>query len=184
MPGSDAADDPLDWLNHLDSNGYSPASSEDDAKEPDYPDDFDETWEDDEELDDLEDESLYSPTADAPMTFLESLLGLEDREAEKHSTQSMAPVPDSQPADSSEIEETVALGPGKRADSLTRAFLIQERDADLEAWYAERLRAITGPRQSCRKARRRKPPVTKPAKPPPPGLAGRDQLSARQGQGG
>ncbi len=170
LPGGDAGDDPLDWLNHLDSNGVSAASSEHDASELEVPDDFDETWEDDEELDDLEDESLYSPSLDAPTSFLESLLGLEDREAEKHSTQSMAPVPDSQAADKSEGTKKAPLVPAGRADSLTRAFLIQEREADLEAWYADRLREITAPAKVVAKPPVKKPEA-KPAKPPPPGLA-------------
>ena len=57
MPGDDE-DDPLDWLNELDSNGFSQSGTDRTDDDLVYPEDFDETWEDDETLDDLEDESL------------------------------------------------------------------------------------------------------------------------------
>ncbi|MCY3780653.1 MAG: hypothetical protein OXG78_10120 [Chloroflexi bacterium] len=164
MPRGDDEDDPLDWLNELDTNGVALSGSgrAADGSDYDYPEDFDETWEDDETLDDLEDESLYSLDADASTSFLESLPALEDRETEEHSTQSMAPVPDSQPADTPETKETVAAAPADRADSLSKAFLVQEREADLEAWYAERLRAISAPEEAAAL-----PEPIKPGKPPP-----------------
>ena len=178
LPSGDDGDDPLDWLNELDTNGLSASHSGGSANELDYPEDFDETWEDDETLDDLEDESLFSLSADGSPSFLESLRDLEDREAEQHSTQSMAPVPDSQPADAPEIEETAPVAPADRADSLTRAFLIQEREADLETWYADRLRTITTPGPPADQ-----PAPIKPGKPPPPGLkaaifSARDKVKA------
>lgn len=174
LPGADDEDDPLDWLNSLDSNGVTASSS------GDNPDDFDETWEDDETLDDLEDESLYSRGAEQAASFLESIAGLEDREAEQHSTQSMAPLPDAQPEEQPPAHESVVGASADRDDSLTRAFLIQDREADLEAWYAERLRAITtGVTEPDRRA-----PV-KPRKPPPPGLkaaifSARDKVKAEK----
>ena len=168
LPGDGDEDDPLDWLNALDSNGVTASSSGGASYGVDFPEDFDETWEDDETLDDLEDESLYSRNPDESTSFIESLAGLEDREAEQHSTQSMAPVPDSAPTASElkpEAQETVFIASVDRDDSLTRALLIQERDADLEAWYAERLRAITTGEAPADQS----PPI-KPGKPPPPGL--------------
>ena len=76
-------------------------------------DDIDDEYEDDETLDDLEDESLYSKGAERSMTILESLLGLEDRESEKYSTESMAPVPDdvapSEPSEPVADNESVVL---------------------------------------------------------------------------
>lgn len=165
LPGGDDEDDPLDWLNELDTNGIASGSNRA-ADDLDFPDDFDETWEDDETLDDLEDESLYSTGADNSASFLESLPGLEDREAEGHSTQSMAPVPDSELVAPPEIAETVTVASADRADSLSSAFLVQDREADLEAWYAERLRAISAPEEAAPL-----PEPVKPGKPPPPGLA-------------
>ena len=121
---------------------------------------------------------MYSRNADGPTSFIESLAGLEDREAEQHSTQSMAPVPDSTPVDKPEAHESVVVAAADRDDSLTRAFLIQERDADLEAWYAERLLAVT-----TSGAPADQPPPIKPGKPPPPGLkaaifSARDKVKA------
>ena len=169
MPSQDD-DDPLDWLSELDSNGIASSAASQPAHELGNPDDFDETWEDDETLDDLEDESLYARDDDRTSTFLESLRDLEDREAEKHSTQSMPPLPDSLPANSSEPVEAGALASADRPDSLTRAFLIQEQDADLEAWYAERLRAVSGSSPAVAQPAIEQPAPIKPGKPPPPGL--------------
>ena len=118
----------------------------------------------------------YAASAEAPSSFLESLRELEDREAEKHSTQSMPPVPDSLAADAPEIAETGAATAADRPDSLTKAFLISEREADLEAWYADRLRAVTGSAPTVEQPAAEQPTVEqptpiKPGKPPPPGLA-------------
>ncbi len=168
LPADGDEDDPLDWLNALDSNGVAASSDGQAAYDVDFPEDFDETWEDDETLDDLEDESLYSRSVDESTSFIESLAGLEDREAEQHSTQSMAPVPDSAPTASEvkpEAQESVVAASADPDDSLTKAFLIEERDADLEAWYAERLRAITTSGTLADQ-----PAPIKPGKPPPPGL--------------
>ena len=172
LPNADDDDDPLDWLNNLDSNGLTASSG------VEIPDDFDETWEDDETLDDLEDESLYSSGADKSSSFLESLAGLEDREAEQHSTQSMAPVPDTQPVETPQASESIVVASADRDDSLTRAFLIQEHDTDLEAWYTERLRVI-----AAGAAEPEQPAPVKPGKPPPPGLkaaifSARDKVKA------
>ena len=84
LPGGDDGDDPLDWLKELDADDAAASVTSQAAGQLgyDYPKDFDETWEDDEALDDLEDESMYSLDAEASASFLESLLDLEDRETE------------------------------------------------------------------------------------------------------
>jgi len=153
------ADDPLEWLEPApgDKAGHNIPQDAQAAG-----DDFDETYEDDEQLDDLEDESLYHSGAERSQEILNSLLGLVDREAEKYSTQSMAPVPEGEPAN--------APAPAETADNLTRAFLLQGREADLEAWYAERLQEIASP--GGRRSETPDPqPRAKPSKLPPPGLA-------------
>ena len=165
------ADDPLEWLEQA------PAGNPE-HNNPHHPhdagDDFDETFEDDEQLDDLEDESLYQSGAERSQEILNSLLSLVDRETEKYSTQSMAPVPEGEAAESPAPEEgAVAAQPApaaQAADDLTRAFLLQDREADLEAWYAERLREIAS-RGDRRTQAPALPPHVKPSKLPPPGLA-------------
>lgn len=164
-------DDPLDWLEP--APGGNPGHNKPhDSHEAG--DDFDETYEDDEQLDDLEDESLYQSGAERSQEILNSLLSLVDREAEKYSTQSMAPVPEGESAEAPTPEESaIAAQPApaaERADNLTRAFLLQGREADLEAWYAERLREIASPADRRSQALDL-PPHVKPTKPPPPGLA-------------
>ncbi len=164
-PGGADEDDPLDWLGALDAGRMVEVNAGQAGGEVDVPDDFDETWEDDEALDDLEDESLFSPTAVGASRILESLPDLEDQEAEEQSTQSMAPALDTPPADAPTTIEPVSPPSTAGADSLSRAFLIQEGEADLEAWYADRLRAITAHESSADQPA----PIT-PGKPPPPGL--------------
>lgn len=164
------ADDPLDWLEATpgDNPGH---HNPQDAQETG--DDFDETYEDDEQLDDLEDESLYQSGAERSQEILNSLLGLVDREAEKSSTQSMAPVPESESNTGPPPEESAARQPAPaadRADDMTRAFLLQGREADLEVWYAKRLREIAAPGDGRSQASEA-PPRAKPSKLPPPGLA-------------
>ena len=148
-------------------------------------DDIDDAYEDDERLDDLEDESLYSRQVDETMSFLDSLSGFEPDDDE-YSTQSMAPLPDelipdidesNLPAEPLDDEITVAAsaGPPAPRDNLMQAFLLQDHQADLEAWYEARLRAIAGGADTSIKA-----PDTLPSQPatdlsalaaPPPGLA-------------
>ena len=176
-----AAEEPLDWLERLAGKVGPPSNSAMKAEPPSHEyddDDIDDEYEDDETLDDLEDESLYSKGAERSVAFLESILGLEDRESEKYSTESMAPVPDDvTPSESSEpVEDTengVLVRPSAapaRGDSLTQAFLMQDQQADLEAWYANRLNAIavSGDRATGAPTL---PPAPAPSKPPPPGLA-------------
>ena len=166
------ADDPLDWLeqapggNPGHNNPHNPQAAGDD---------FDETYEDDEQLDDLEDESLYQSGAERSQEILNSLLDLVDRETEKYSTQSMAPVPEGADAESPEPEASaVAAQSAPKAeglDNLSSAFLLQDREADLEAWYAERLREIASPGDRHVSKTPDLPPIVKPTKLPPPGLA-------------
>ncbi len=158
------ADDPLEWLEA--APGGNPGHNNPQNLQ-DEGDDFDETYEDDEQLDDLEDESLYQTGAERSREILNSLLGLVDREAEKFSTQSMAPVPEGESANAPEPEVRAGPAPAETADDLTRAFLLRDREADLEAWYAERLRDIASPGDRHSEA----PPRVKPSKLPPPGLA-------------
>ncbi len=164
------ADDPLDWLEQ--APGGNPGRNN--PHNPQAGDDFDETYEDDEQLDDLEDESLYQSGAERSREILNSLLGLVDREADKYSTQSMAPAPEGESARASLPEaSSIAAQPAptERADNLTRAFLLQDREADLEAWYAERLREIADPGDRHVSKTPGLPPLVKPSTPPPPGLA-------------
>ena len=163
-------DDPLEWLEAA-PGGNPGHNNPPDSREAG--DDFDETYEDDEQLDDLEDESLYQSGAERSQEILNSLLGLIDREAEKYSTQSMAPVPEGEAAKApapAESADPQPAPPGERVDELPRAFLLQNREADLEAWYAERLRDIAAPGDR-RSHAPDLPPLMKPTKPPPPGLA-------------
>ena len=99
-----AQDDPLDWLDNLNARptgprlppaaSEPPAQNRTNAPEAQYGDDFDDAYEDDERLDDLEDESLYSRRSGETQKVLQSIMGMQDRESEEYSTQSMAPVPE------------------------------------------------------------------------------------------
>ncbi len=151
--GESEQEDPLDWLESLASEvSDAAAESEPVIEVIDLFDDIDDAYEDDERLDDLEDESLYSRHADETMSFLESLTGL-DQEDDEYSTQSMAPVPDDLIPDIDEneipvapLDEQISVDASALAqsprDNLMQAFLLQDHQADLEAWYEARLRAI------------------------------------------
>lgn len=178
-------EDALEWLEGLgrrDAGPRLPAATERETERAadlppeglEYGDDFDDAYEDDEALDDLEDESLYSRRRDTAASALDAILGLEDRESDEYSTQSMAPVPENvEPAPSAEAsaDETAAASAQvarSASDSLTKAFMSPARQVDLEAWYSSRLRAIAATPESAAQP----PPVAQPAtKPPPPGLA-------------
>ena len=185
-------EDPLEWLDSLGVRNTGPrlsspaqiepeAAAEEARADAEAGGDFDDAYEDDETLDDLEDESLYTQRPDKSTTVLESIMGMEDRESEEYSTQSMAPVPENvEPArsdnmDAAEADTVVALpeaAPGA-VDSLTQAFILGDQQVDLEAWYSSRLRAIAAPTQSPAQplAIPALEQVTPPSKPPPPGLA-------------
>ena len=156
-----AQEDPLEWLDSLSRRSAGPRLPTPTDSEPaganqearadaDAGDDFDDAYEDDEALDDLEDESLYTQRPDKSATVLETILGMDDRESEEYSTQSMAPVPDNveaAPADDlggSDAEALVAepAAESSPVDGLTQAFILQDQQVDLEAWYSSRLRAI------------------------------------------
>ena len=174
------AQEELDWLEDLAGEAASAHGSA--PQNPpvglDAEDDFDDEYEDDETLDDLEDESLYSKNTDRAPSVMASILDLQDRDADKFSTESMAPIPDDlAPSDQEEAErdeERVVLvrpGAGQApSDSLAQAFLLGNHRADLEAWYAERLHAIAAPAEPGIQAPAL-PPSPAPSKPPPPGLA-------------
>jgi hypothetical protein len=186
-----AQEEPLDWLDDQSNRAAGPrlpqAASEppvaDEAAwlETEIGDDFDDAYEDDEQLDDLDDESLYSRRSGETEKVLQSILGMEDRESEEYSTQSMAPMPDNaQPEASEETSAIAATAPLEPAaatpaagDSLSQAYMLHAGQVDLEAWYLERLRAVasTGDSASQADAVARMEPIAAPAKPPPPGLA-------------
>ncbi len=174
------AADPLDWLDSLASEVSHAAAAAPPSADRRAPlvdaDDFDDSYEDDETLDDLEDESLYSLDVSSAARFLESLLGLDDRDSERGSTQSMPPVPDfitpSAPQQPTPAQPIIGprlpqQGEAERGDSLPQAFMLQDQHTELEAWYAGRLRAIA---RSDRPQPASAPPQPA-AKPPPPGLA-------------
>ncbi len=182
-----AEEDPLEWLDSL-GRGQAgprlpnPAAAEPapapqaTPPEPGYGDDFDDAYEDDETLDDLEDESLYSRRRDTAASVLESILGMQDRESDEFSTQSMAPLPENAapPTEPERADDApVPAKLGGAGDSLTQAFMLQEQPIDLEAWYSSRLVAIAAPRggPATRAADPAFPPSAAPEKPPPPGLA-------------
>lgn len=181
---SGAREDPLEWLDSLSKKSAGPRLPTPAENEPqdavEAGSDFDDAYEDDETLDDLEDESLYTRRPDASATTLESIMGLQDRESEEYSTQSMAPVPENarQPAtdDSSALQaEPVPPEPAPSSvDGLTQAFMLNDQRVDLEAWYISRLREIAAPGDGGGPQPAAKPtltPVAPPSKPPPPGLA-------------
>ncbi len=158
-----AQDDPLDWLDRLE--GAPVGRAEPPAPTKPAADEIDDAYEDDERLDDLEDESLYSRRARAAATLQESLQRLRPGESDEFSTQSMAPAPDAARNGEASVKGPVAAA--RARDSLSQAFLLQDQDRDLEAWYESRLRAISedaAPPASD-------PPKLQSTKPPPPGLA-------------
>lgn len=181
-----AQEDPLEWLDSLGRRNAgprlpSPAASAPESENEEAGDDFDDAYEDDETLDDLEDESLYTQRPDKSAAVLESILGMDDRESDEYSTQSMAPVPDNvEPAPTDDLLETDADAPvaepetaPSAVDGLTQAFILQDQQVDLEAWYLSRLRAIAARGEGSAQPAAI-PDLNQeaaPAKPPPPGLA-------------
>ncbi len=183
-----AQEDPLEWLESLSDTRAGPrlptppaGAIEDERAQAIAPADFDDAYEDDETLDDLEDESLYTRRPDQPATALESILSLKDQESDENSTQSMAPLPENvkppATAESSAAPPEPALAKVEPAppavDGLTAAFSRQDQPLDLEAWYISRLRQIAsadgdGPAAPPSPSLE---PVAAPSKPPPPGLA-------------
>lgn len=173
------SEDPLEWLETLASEvseaaeeiGQSVAAGTD--AEP-----IDDAYEGDETFADSEDESLYSQRFGESLAFPESLIGLEEPVDDAFSTQSMAPLPDflvpaaDAPASDLELhlESESAPSAPEAYDSLTHAFLIQDQQAELEAWYAQRLRAVAAPGDTAIQPTAALPAGPEALKMPPPGL--------------
>ncbi|MCY4070098.1 MAG: tetratricopeptide repeat protein [Chloroflexi bacterium] len=171
--------DPLDWLESLASE-VSEAAEDigQNVTAGTVEDNIDDAYEGDETFEDSEDESLYSQRAGESLAFPESLMGLDEPADEEFSTQSMAPLPDFLfPADDApdgdlepHLESESAPSAPAPYDSLTHAFLIQDRQAELEAWYAERLRAVAAPGDTAIQPTGTPASAPEALKMPPPGL--------------
>ncbi|MDE2774983.1 MAG: hypothetical protein OXI77_03485 [Chloroflexota bacterium] len=185
-------EDPLEWLDSINKRGAGPRLPTPSEEEPppaleaararaEAGDDFDDAYEDDETLDDLEDESLYTRCPAKSMTVFDSIMDMKDGESEEYSTQSMAPVPEhvsptaTDEASSADEEEAAVAEPEAAlapADGLTQAFVFGQGQVDLEAWYISRLRDIAAAGGgAAQPAREKLAPKAAPPKPPPPGLA-------------
>jgi len=185
-------EDPLEWLDSINKRGAGPRLPTPSEEEPppaleaararaEAGDDFDDAYEDDETLDDLEDESLYTRRPAKSMTVFDSIMDMKDGESEEYSTQSMAPVPEhvsptaTDEASSADEEEAVVAEPEAAlapADGLTQAFVFGQGQVDLEAWYISRLHDIAAAGGgAAQPAREKLAPKAAPPKPPPPGLA-------------
>lgn len=154
-------DDALAWLDNLAAEiSSSPRKSNHDSAAPaDYGSDFNEDFEDDESLDDLEDESLYSPRGKRRRALAAALLGLDDPQAADQRTQSVTPLSaKSPPAQAVVVSE-------RQPDRLTQAFALQAEVSDLEAWYAKRLAALAG--EQPNQPESALPPTSQPAPEPP-----------------
>ncbi|MCY4020533.1 MAG: hypothetical protein OXG39_14075 [Chloroflexi bacterium] len=168
--------DPFEWLESLASE-VSEAAEEisQSAAAGAVEADIDDANAEDETFEDSGDESLYSQRAGESLAFPESLLGLDEPVDEEFSTQSMAPLPDFLlPATDGELEpaadgESAPAAPAPY-DSLTHAFLAQDRQAELEAWYAERLRAVAAAGDTVSQPAGAPPSAPEALKMPPPGL--------------
>ena len=180
---ADASDgdgvDPLDWLERL-ANEVSDAAAQLEADDaPPALEDIDDAWEDDESLDDREDESLYSRQLGDSVAFLEKLLGMPLEGADEFGTQSMPPLPDAllpdleddAPPETTDGAPQPLLGDAaSQVDGLTQAFLPRDHQADLEAWYAERLEAIADAVEAADQSSAPALDISS-LKMPPPGLA-------------
>ena len=179
-------DEALAWLDNLvgDIRQAPRLDHYSNDKPADYGADFNEEYEDDESLDDLEDESLYSPRGKRKHSLLAALPGVKSADADGEGAQSTAP-----PADGNSQKP-----PRQNSDRLTQAFVAHADLDELEAWYAARLQALDGgqttptpaaddalqpvdadaptqPMVAADAPAIASPPPPAPAKPPPPGLA-------------
>ncbi|MCY4146151.1 MAG: hypothetical protein OXE95_02560 [Chloroflexi bacterium] len=148
-------DDALAWLDKLAAEiSSSPRKPNHDSAAPaDYGGDFAEEFEDDESLDDLEDESLYSPRGKHGMALVAAAPGLDAAlEAADRRTQT-------------------AESPARQADRLTQAFAPRAGTADLEAWYAGRIAALGGEQPTSEPLAPETQPDAQATALPPPGLA-------------
>ena len=176
----DELEDPLEWLESLASEVSETAREDQAASAVDDVgalDDIDDAWEDDERLDDAEDQSIYAHGLREGAAFLESLEGVADAGDDEYSTQSMAPVPDEllpvrEPDDAvAELGILAEAPPPPARDNLMQAFLLQDHQADLEAWYEARLRAVAGGSDTAQRSPDQPGPDLSALAPPPPGLA-------------
>lgn len=187
-----ATEDPLDWLDSLASEvSEAPAELSNDLAAEIITDNFDDAGAGDDPLADSEDESLYSHHIDESLTFPDALIGLDEPVDEAFNTQSVAPLPDfllqAPDAPASDLEprrdSPSATSAPPPYDSLTHAFLVQDRQAELEAWYAERLRIVAVPGDTAIPPPTAPPPGPEALKIPPPGLragfkTARDKIAA------
>jgi len=178
-----AVEDPLDWLESLASE-VSEAAEDigQNIAAGTVEDNIDDAYEGDETIEDSEDESLYSQRAGQSLAFPESLIGLDEPVDEEFSTQSMAPLPDflvpaadalesdAEPFVESESLDRAPPSAPAPYDSLTHGFLMQDQQAELEAWYAERLRAVAAPGDTAIQPAGTPPSGPEALKMPPPGL--------------
>ena len=183
LVAEDALEDPLDWLESLanevrDTAGGAPAESEAEV----FADLIDDAYEDDETLDDREDESLYSHRVEESMAFLESLLTLKDDNGDAIGERATPPIPDFlasavdeqaeiAPEEAQEAIEVSVTSVDKTPDNLTHAFLMQDQQDDLEAWYAARLRTVATAADTATKPQQIASTHAPALQAPPPGLA-------------
>ena len=174
-------EDPLKWLDSLAHEVSAAAQAFAPGGDLEAPaDNSDDAYEDD-AID--EDESLYSQRVGEPAPFPEALIGLDEPLVDEFSTQSMAPLPDflvpaadapasdREPLVESARADSVPPSAPETYDSLTHAFLMQDQQAELEAWYAERLRAVAAAGDTASQPAGASAPGAESLKPPPPGLA-------------
>ena len=174
-------EDPLKWLDSLANEVSAAAQAFAPGGDLGAPEDnSDDAYEDD-AID--EDESLYSQRVGEPAPFPEALIGLDEPLVDEFSTQSMAPLPDflvpaadapasdREPLVESARADSVPPSAPETYDSLTHAFLMQDQQAELEAWYAERLRAVAAAGDTANQPAGASAPGAESLKPPPPGLA-------------
>ena len=150
-----AADDPLAWLESL---AQQINESDSEPPEPLTIADAD------------DDESLFSGRMDEGDGFVDALPGLI-LDDDEFSTQSLAPLPDFLLDQADDIQPAVDDGDGAQpeippTDQLTSAMQMDERMAELEAWYAGRLHALQATEAAPELTQLGQPPMM-----PPPGLA-------------
>lgn len=189
-PAAAELEDPLEWLDSL-ANEVSEASEEfapslDAAAAQQNIDLPEQALDSKEGYVAGEDESLYSQPA-AEATFPDALTDQGEPIDVEFGTQSMAPLPDFMAPAPAEPEPTDSNPPSEAShpseanesssrpvDALTQAFMLQDQQAELEAWYAERLRAIATadePAHIGENGELEPLRATMSLKQPPPGLA-------------
>ncbi len=172
-----ALGDPLDWLESLASEVSEAAEDIDqNVAAGAVEHNIDDTAE---PFEDSEDESLFSGHVGESLAFPESLMGLDETVADEFNTQSMAPLPDflvptpdsdREPPTESQGADSVPPAAPEPYDSLTHAFLVQNQQAQLEAWYAERLRVVAAVGDTASQPTETSASPPEALKMPPPGL--------------